>query len=49
MLSQVQIGKVEVKKASEEDIAREVDGKLNKIIKIIENIESEDREEVAPP
>lgn len=46
VLSQVQIGKVEVKKASEDDIIREINGKkLNKIIKILENIESEDKEE----
>ena len=45
-LSQVQIGKVEVKK-TEDDIVREMNGKLNKIIKILENIESEDKEEVA--
>ncbi len=44
-LSQIQIGKVEVKETSEDDIAKEMDGKLNKIIKILENIESEDKEE----
>ena len=45
-VSAVQIGRIEVKKASAEEIVKEIDGKLSRVVEVIDKIEPEEREEV---